>query len=57
MAVGVIIGLTVGPKSTLLEHDLYTLTNPAKAPLYLEKEKENSESSFRLVHQMPFHFT
>ena len=46
MAVGVLIGLTVGPKSTLLEHDLYTLTNPGKAPLFLDKDDQNSQILF-----------
>lgn len=46
MAVGVVVGLTIGPKSSFLEHDLYTLSNPATAPVYLEEGNESSRIVF-----------
>lgn len=46
MAVGVIIGLTLGPKSSFLQHDLYAFSNGNGAPLYLEKENESTRIAF-----------
>ncbi len=46
MAVGIGIGLTLGPKSTFLEHDLYQLSKTEGAPLFLKKEKADSPIQF-----------
>lgn len=37
MAVGAVIGLTLGPNSSLLDHDLYKFKNGARAELYLDR--------------------
>ena len=43
MAVGAIIGLTLGPKSGLLEHDSYQLDKPSGVTLLADKDNPDSQ--------------
>lgn len=38
MAVGAVIGLTLGPNSALLEHDLYSYKDGTRAEIYLDRD-------------------
>lgn len=43
MGVGAVIGLTLGPKSSLLEHDLYKIKDASRATLLQDPDDPNTE--------------
>lgn len=49
MAVGVVIGLTLGPKSDLLEHDFYKIDNASKVTLLADKDDPESRIEFPTI--------
>ena len=46
MAVGVLIGLTLGPKSSFLTPDLYTVPSSENPPLFLDRTDPASQIRF-----------
>ncbi len=46
MAVGVLIGLTLGPKSSFLTPDLYTLVSSENAPLFIDRNDPATQIQF-----------
>ncbi len=54
MAVGAVLGLTLGPNSSLLEHDRYSYRNAASAELYLDRIDETTRLELPAV---PLDFT
>ena len=46
MAVGAVIGITLGPKSELLEHDTYLIADASTAHLRLDRGDASTELSF-----------
>jgi len=47
MAVGAVIGLTLGPKSSFLKHDSYEIDKGAKVTLLTDKDNPDSEITIR----------
>tara|TARA_R110002096_G_scaffold44524_4_gene119730 strand:- start:18874 stop:20586 length:1713 start_codon:yes stop_codon:yes gene_type:complete len=55
MAVGAIIGLTLGPKSSFLKHDSYEIEKGAMVTLLTDKDNPESEISIRATKALSLH--
>ncbi len=54
MAVGAVIGVTVGPKSELLEHDTYKVSDASSVELFLDRDDPSSQVSLPAGFAMSF---